>query len=133
MSRPCVRLPRRARSLLLPVGAPFVCPFVCSPPCPSGCLSFACAFVSESRRMRMRRLRSGSSWRLLLVGSMLLLFSLLLAPPTVRRSLPSSLSESLLAHSGGVLGVTLRLRMFETAGDSRAGRGRCADDDDDSW
>ena len=65
---------------------------------------------------------------------MLLLFSLLLEPPTVSLSLSSSLDSSLLAHSGGVLGVTFRLRMFETAGDSRAvGRGRCADEDEESW
>ena len=104
---------------------PLLCPFVCSFPCPS---------VSESRRIRMRRVRSGSSWRLLLVGSILLLFSLLLAPPTARRPLSSSLDSSLLAHCGGVLGVTFRLRMLDTAGDSRAvGRGRCVDDEEESW
>lgn len=65
---------------------------------------------------------------------MLLLFSLLLDPPTASLPLSSSLDSSLLAHCGGVLGVTLRLRMLETAGDSRAaGRGRCADDDEVSW
>lgn len=65
---------------------------------------------------------------------MLLLFSLLLDPPTASLSLSSSLDSSLLAHSGGVLGVTFRLRMFETAGDSRAaGRGRCVDEDEESW
>lgn len=83
--------------------------------------------------MRMRRVVSGSSWRLLLVGSMLLLFSLLF-PPTASLPLSSSLDSSLLAHCGGVLGVTLRLRIFETAGESRAtGRGRCADDEVVSW
>jgi hypothetical protein len=81
----------------------------------------------------MRRVVSGSSWRLLLVGSVLLLFSLLFAP-TASLPLSSSLDSSLLAHCGGVLGVTLRLRMFETAGDSRAtGRCRCADDEVVSW
>lgn len=129
-----MRLPLLELSVLLPAlplscfpaDAPFVCPFVCP---------FICPFVSESRRIRMRLFMSGSNWRFMLAGSMLLLFTLLFAPPTASLSLSSSsLDSSLLAHSGGVLGVTLRLRIFETAGDSRAaGLGRCADEDDESW